>query len=322
MKVPTSLVDGAVAGSRLLTCEIPPIASGTTAKVTLAWSNGKPVGKKYFGYTILQPSLVGSSPPCKLQSQADPACTPQHLLTCIFSPLPTPSGIPAIRSPVYPALYKSFDGTNTLYSASWYTGVKLVDGYPTISGIGFSKESDYTCLWAVAGTSTQTDRTTAVYVSGDTLRCNVNLDGKGAVLAVYNGNQKMQVVVSPQIGANGKNYKDLANTKPSSIPFHTDLANGKALVYPYKETACGDGIKAENEIGVDCGIKACGKQCVWDGGQGSIEKGKQCDAHADCKSKMCDSKKGVCADGIFSCHNVKEQNSNAGSGFYKIAVGT
>lgn len=69
VKVDTTLVDGVIEGTRMLSCTIPQITSGTTANVTLEWSSGDAV-----------------------------------------------------------SLYASSSGSNTLYSASWYTGIKLVDG--------------------------------------------------------------------------------------------------------------------------------------------------------------------------------------------------
>ena len=43
VKSTTTIVDGVVAGSRLLVCTVPPVADGTTAVVTLEWSGGQAV---------------------------------------------------------------------------------------------------------------------------------------------------------------------------------------------------------------------------------------------------------------------------------------
>jgi hypothetical protein len=86
MKMPTSLVDGNVAGSRMLTCNTPKIPLDTTAKVTFEWSGGDAV-----------------------------------------------------------SLFAGSNGANTLYSASWYTGITLVKGRPIVSGLGFSATGKYQC---------------------------------------------------------------------------------------------------------------------------------------------------------------------------------
>lgn len=65
-------------------------------------------------------------------------------------------------------LYKSFSGANTVYSASWYTGIKLVDGRPTISGVGFSQDGDYQCLFFLPGAKDQSDSTTASFTHART----------------------------------------------------------------------------------------------------------------------------------------------------------
>ena len=155
--------------------------------------------------------------------------------------------------------------TSTLYSASWYTGIELVQGHPTISGIGFSPTGDYACLFFLPGAKDQSSRTKAVYVSPIELRCGVDLDEKGAIIKAYNGNPKITVVVTPQAKTDGKNYEDLPNDQSEDIPFSTGFPAGKSLQYAYIETACGDGVKAKNEIGVDCGLEACGKKCTWPG---------------------------------------------------------
>ena len=170
------------------------------------------------------------------------------------------------------------------------------------------------------GDRDESDRTKAVFISTTELRCNVDLDPKKAVLVEYNDNPKTKVVVLPQVGADPEkdDYKDMPADKPDSIPFDTGYPAGKALKYAYIETACGDGVKADNEIGVDCGVAACGKQCEWDGA-GTVAKGDPCDAKGDCKSDFCNQDK-VCAAGIFSCHHVKQANKNAQSGYYMLAI--
>ena len=75
--------------------------------------------------------------------------------------------------------------------------------------------------------------------------------------------------------------------------------------------------QADNEIGIDCGLAACGKQCDWNGGRGSVANDGACDANVDCKSKHCDltdEDNGVCSDAIFSCHNVKQFDADAKDG--------
>jgi hypothetical protein len=211
-------------------------------------------------------------------------------------------------------------GTNTLYSASWFTGIELVQGHPTITGIGFSPTGDYACLFFLPGAKDQSDMTTAVFVSTTELRCNVDLDPEAPILVAYNGNPKTTVIVLPQVGKDGKNYKDLENDQPANIPFETGFSVGKSLQYAYIETACGDGVKADNEIGVDCGLEACGKKCQWPGDQGALEIDAACDAHADCESENCDPTDGVCINAFYSCHEVKEANSNAKDGYYTISV--
>ena len=141
------------------------------------------------------------------------------------------------------ALFPRGDGANVLYSASWYTGITLVEGHPIISGIGFSPNGDYTCLFSLSSSKDQTDSTTAVFISSNQLRCNVDLDPKGPILKAYNGNPKTTVIVRPQIGKDGKGYKDLSSEQPKSIPFDAGFSKGKSLQYKYIDTACGDGVK-------------------------------------------------------------------------------
>jgi hypothetical protein len=92
--------------------------------------------------------------------------------------------------------------------------------------------------------------------------------------------------------------------------------------YAYIETACGDGIKADNEIGIDCGLTACGKTCPA-GLQLALDE--PCDANTDCKSNHCekedeDADHGICTESIFSCHHVKQKNKDADNGYYEIAI--
>lgn len=216
------------------------------------------------------------------------------------------------------SLFSRGVATNTFYSASWYTGLTLVDGHPTISGIGFSPDGDFSCLFFIPGTKDETDRTTATFVSATELRCNVDLDEDGPILKEYNENSKTKVVVTPQIGTDGK-YTDLASDKPASIPFDSGFPTGSPLTYRYIDTACGDGIKAANEIGVDCGLKACGKACEWDGVQGAVANGDACDSKTDCESNFCNTD-GECAFGYFSCYNVLQNDKDAESGFYNIGI--
>jgi hypothetical protein len=81
------------------------------------------------------------------------------------------------------------------------------------------------------GTKDQNDRTDAVYISSTELRCNVDLDPDGAIIKAYDGNPKTTVIVVPQIGKDGKDYVDLPNDQPSSIPFETGFPVGKSLQY-------------------------------------------------------------------------------------------
>jgi hypothetical protein len=102
--------------------------------------------------------------------------------------------------------------------------------------------------------------------------------------------------------------------------FETGFPVGESLQYAYIETACGDGVKADNEIGINCGLEACGKKCQWLGDQGALEIDAVCDAHADCESENCDPTDGVCANAFYSCHEVKEADSEAKDGYYTISV--
>lgn len=141
-------------------------------------------------------------------------------------------------------------------------------------------------------------------------------------MKAYNANAKANVIVLPLVGKGGKNYDDMPNSKPDSVPFVTGLPDGKSLMYAYVETACGDGAQADNEIGVDCGIKACGKRCAYpDGQRGKVEEDGACDVTADCKSKslQCNKDK-VCALSIFSCWDVLKADKDAKDGIYNINI--
>jgi hypothetical protein len=161
--------------------------------------------------------------------------------------------------------------------------------------------------------------TTAVFVSTTELRCNVDLDPEGSILVAYNGNLKTTVIVLPQVGKDGKDYEGLANDQPDTIPFETGFPVGKSLQYAYIETACGDGVKAVNEIGVDCGLAACGKKCEWSNDEGGVENDEACDVKGDCKSNYCNAD-GVCAFGLFSCFNILQSDENAEDGLFTIKV--
>jgi hypothetical protein len=95
--------------------------------------------------------------------------------------------------------------------------------------------------------STQTQFTKGTFVSGNELRCEVDLDPKGPIIAAYNGNKNAQVSVLPQYSLNkGKEWKDLPGDKPDMIPFKTGLPTGDALMYKYIETAYDARLQTEN----------------------------------------------------------------------------
>ena len=153
---------------------------------------------------------------------------------------------------------------------------------------------------------------------GPQLKAGPLLKGSGE----SNSNPKANVVVVPQVGKDGKDYKDYANKQPASIPFDAGLPEGKTLMYAYKNTACNDNHQAANEVGIDCGIAACGVKCDWGSGTGKVKKGGSCDQSADCASKAlrCDDD-GKCADSYFSCYDVKRFSESAPKdGYYLLAV--
>lgn len=91
----------------------------------------------------------------------------------------------------------------------------------------------------------------------------------------------------------------------------------------YVETACGDGNKASDEIGVDCGLDACGVKCTWndDNKGGKSKKGEICDVNDDCAGDgnlACFS--GKCKLSYFSCRDVDAKLDNAPDGLYTINV--
>ena len=141
-------------------------------------------------------------------------------------------------------------------------------------------------------------------------------------MKVYNANKNAQVIVQAQVSVDGgKKYQDLADDKPSSVPFKTGTSKGKPKMYKYIETACGDGNQAANEVGVDCGLDACGKQCEWNDGNmdQKSKKGGMCDVTDDCSgggTLGCFDK--VCKLAYFSCNDVDKVNKNAPDGLYTI----
>lgn len=74
VKSTTTIVDGVVAGSRLLVCTVPPVADGTTAVVTLEWSGGQavPLYKAFDGANKLY-SATWYAPPLRWPKFADTA---------------------------------------------------------------------------------------------------------------------------------------------------------------------------------------------------------------------------------------------------------
>ena len=126
----------------------------------------------------------------------------------------------------------------------------------------------------------------------------------------------------PQVGKDGKNYKDIVDDKPDTIPFDTGLPTGKPLTYAYRQSACGDNVKADNEVGIDCGLDACGKQCDWGGEQGSVEVDEICDVNEDCSTDLCNADTKTCANGAFSCYDIKRfhPKQSPENGFYEIGI--
>ena len=126
----------------------------------------------------------------------------------------------------------------------------------------------------------------------------------------------------PQVGKDGKNYKDIVDDKPDTIPFDTGLPTGKPLTYAYRQSACGDNVKADNEVGIDCGLDACGKQCDWGDDQGPLEADELCDVHEDCSTGVCNPDKKKCENGVYSCYDVKRfhPKQSPENGFYTIGI--
>ena len=115
----------------------------------------------------------------------------------------------------------------------------------------------------------------------------------------------------------------MPNTKPESVPFATGLPDGKSMLYAYIETACGDGVKAPSEIGVDCGLEACGKKCDWGGNKrGNVEEEGACDVNADCVGAggLSCNNDNVCAPSWFSCWDVLKGDKDAKDGIYTINI--
>jgi hypothetical protein len=99
------------------------------------------------------------------------------------------------------------------------------------------------------------------------------------------------------------------------------METGKALMYPFIESACNDNVKADDEIAVDCGVAACNKKCDWGGKPGTIEKDENCDQNEDCATGVC-TDDGVCGTGIYSCYDVKRfhPKQDPEDGYYDISI--
>jgi hypothetical protein len=224
--------------------------------------------------------------------------------------------------PVTEVQYKGVKDRNILYSASWYSGITIVKGTPTIAGVGFSTKAVYGCLYFIPGAQNLNNRMPGTATSSSTIECATNLPANGPIMKTYNANKNAQVIVQPQVSTdNGKTYVNMVNSKPSSVPFETVSTTGKPLMYKYVETACGDGNQAVNEVGIDCGKAACGVVCDWSNG-GEVKKGAICDVSADCSgggSMACFD--GKCQDAYFSCADIKRLSpKTAKSGLFTINI--
>ena len=62
----------------------------------------------------------------------------------------------------------------------------------------------------------------------------LSLPADGPIMKAYNSNKKVQVIVQPQVSLDGgKNYIDIPNDKPDTLPFETGTDEGKPLMYKY-----------------------------------------------------------------------------------------
>ena len=112
--------------------------------------------------------------------------------------------------------------------------MKIVDGAPTVTGVGFSSGGHYGCLYFIPGSKSLNNFVAAAVPSATTIKCETSLPADGPIMKAYNSNKKVQVIVQPQVSLDGgKNYIDIPNDKPDTLPFETGTDEGKPLMYMY-----------------------------------------------------------------------------------------
>jgi hypothetical protein len=133
---------------------------------------------------------------------------------------------------------------------------------PFITGVGFDADVQYVCVWTTTTTG-DSAKTNAVFINDAALRC-------GRPPAAFAG----LLDANPDLEVNIR----LEDASASLVlgGRHDDHT------FKYSSGACGDGHQNGGELGVDCGMAACGTYCDATAFAGT---GELCDQDSDCKMK-------------------------------------